>query len=462
MLARSEQRHDVANALRLAAALWRFWHRRGYWAEGLTWLNRLLLSAPVDDVDLTTRARALTGAGWLAHYQNDVAATQAALAEALECYRHLGRAVGLVEVLHCQTLVAQSLGENRRAAELGEEALSLSRASGDHARIAESLCYLSRATRELGDYERATALAQEALVLHRAARNRGGTAVALMVLGDVARDLGRTADVRHHCEESLAIFRELREPLGEGFSLNNLALAAYGDGDLDLARTYCEESLAIFRRVDVRNAMVDVLPTLGAILDAAGDPAGAFAALTEALQLALRVGPRWEVAAILEGIAGVAAGQGQDLLAVELASAAAALRAEIGVPVRPNFQADLDRTLARARAALGEETFAGAWTRGQERPLSDVIVAAAEVRITATASESRPVSIRETDRRSGLSPRELDVLRLLVDGKTDREIADTLFISPRTASKHVGGILLKLDVMTRSEAAVHAVRHALV
>jgi predicted ATPase/DNA-binding CsgD family transcriptional regulator len=461
VLARSEQRRDAAGALRLAAALWRFWHRRGYWAEGLTWLNRLL-SAPVDDVDLDARARALTGAGWLAHYQNDTAAAQSALAEAIACYRRLGRTGGLVEVLHCQTLVAQSLGENRRAAQLGEEALSLARASGDHARIAESLCYLSRATRELGDYERAAVLAQEALDLHRAARNRGGTAVALMVLGDVARDLGQTADVRDRCEESLAIFRELSEPLGEGFSLNNLALAAYGAGDLGLARTLCEESLAIFRRVDVRNAMVDVLPTLGAILDAAGDPAGAFAALTEALQLALRVGPRWEVAAILEGIAGVAAGQGQGLLAVELASGAAALRTEIGVPVRPNFQADLDRTLARARSAHGDEDFASAWTRGQERPLSDLVAMASQVRIISTALEPRPVSSRETDRRTVLSPRELDVLRLLVDGKTDREIADTLFISPRTASKHVGGILLKLDVMTRGEAAVHAVRNDLV
>jgi predicted ATPase/DNA-binding CsgD family transcriptional regulator len=463
VLVRAEQSGNVCCALRLAAALWRFWHRRGYWAEGLSWLNRLLaLAAPVDDMDLATRARALTGAGWLAHYQNDASAAQTALAEGLESYRRLGRTDGMIEGLHCQTLVAQALGENRQAAQLGEEALALSRASGDHARIAESLCYLSRATRELGDYERATALAQEALALHRAARNRGGTAVALMVLGDVARDLGHTADARDRCEESLAIFRELSEPLGEGFSLNNLALAAYAEGDLDLARTLGEESLAIFRRVDVRNAMVDVLPSLGAILDAAGDPEAAFAALTEALQLALQVGPRWEVAAILEGIASVAAGQGQDLLAVEMASGAAALRTELGVPVRPNLQADLDRTLAMTRARLGHETFAGAWTRGHERPLPDVIAAAANVRIKSTAPVSREVAIRETDCRSGLSPRELDVLRLLVDGRTDREIAESLFISPRTASKHVGGILIKLDVTSRGEAAVHAVRNALV
>jgi DNA-binding CsgD family transcriptional regulator/tetratricopeptide (TPR) repeat protein len=283
-----------------------------------------------------------------------------------------------------------------------------------------------------------------------------------MVLGDVARDLGHTAEARNHCQESLAIFRELGEPLGEGFSLNNLALAAYGEGDLGLARTLSEESLAIFRRVDVRNAMVDALASLGVILDAAGDPAAALETLTEALRLALRVGPRWEVAAILEGIAQVAAGQGQELLAVDLATGAAALRAEIGVPVRPNLRADLERMLAKTQVGLGPESFADAWTRGHERPLPDVIAKAAEVRIRSIAPQSQLASTQETDRRSGLSPRELEVLRLLVDGRTDREIAESLFISPRTASKHVGGILLKLDVMTRGEAAVHAVRHALV
>ena len=244
--------------------------------------------------------------------------------------------------------------------------------------------------------------------------------------------------------------------------MNNLALAAHGEGDLTLARSLCEESVAIFRRVDVRNAMVNVLESQGVILAAAGDPAAAHAVLTEALQLALQVGPRWAVAAILEAIATVAAGQGQDLVAVELASGAAALRTEIGVPVRPNMQADLDRTLAKTRARLGDDAFAGAWTRGHERPLPDVIATAADVRITSTAPVSRGVAIRETDCRSGLSPRELDVLRLLVDGRTDREIAESLFISPRTASKHVGGILIKLDVTSRGEAAVHAVRNALV
>jgi predicted ATPase/DNA-binding CsgD family transcriptional regulator len=62
----------------------------------------------------------------------------------------------------------------------------------------------------------------------------------------------------------------------------------------------------------------------------------------------------------------------------------------------------------------------------------------------------------------GLTARELEVLSLLAAGRTDREIADTLYISPRTASKHVGAILSKLAVASRAEAAVLAVQRSLV
>ena len=53
----------------------------------------------------------------------------------------------------------------------------------------------------------------------------------------------------------------------------------------------------------------------------------------------------------------------------------------------------------------------------------------------------------------GLSPRENDVLRMLADGLTDREIANALLISPRTVESHVSSILHKLGVRHRAEAA---------
>jgi len=58
-----------------------------------------------------------------------------------------------------------------------------------------------------------------------------------------------------------------------------------------------------------------------------------------------------------------------------------------------------------------------------------------------------------------LTRRELDVLRLLGEGLSNREIAERLFISPKTAEHHLSRIYSKLGVNTRTEAASYAVRH---
>jgi DNA-binding CsgD family transcriptional regulator len=59
---------------------------------------------------------------------------------------------------------------------------------------------------------------------------------------------------------------------------------------------------------------------------------------------------------------------------------------------------------------------------------------------------------------AGLTPRELEVLRLLVEGRSNRQIAEQLFISGKTASVHVTNILTKLGVHSRLEAAALARR----
>ncbi|MEZ4497655.1 MAG: LuxR C-terminal-related transcriptional regulator [Thermomicrobiales bacterium] len=61
----------------------------------------------------------------------------------------------------------------------------------------------------------------------------------------------------------------------------------------------------------------------------------------------------------------------------------------------------------------------------------------------------------------GISKREREVLALLIEGKSDREIAEELFISHRTVMRHVSSILDKLDVSTRTAAATIALRHGL-
>ena len=60
---------------------------------------------------------------------------------------------------------------------------------------------------------------------------------------------------------------------------------------------------------------------------------------------------------------------------------------------------------------------------------------------------------------AGLTPRESEVLRLLPLGLTNREIGERLFVTERTAAKHVENILAKLGVGSRAEAAAFAVAH---
>ena len=93
-------------------------------------------------------------------------------------------------------------------------------------------------------------------------------------------------------------------------------------------------------------------------------------------------------------------------------------------------------------------------------PLSEAV---AEARlVTGVAPDAVAAGpARERAVLAGLTPRELDVLRLVVAGRSNREIAGQLFITHRTATTHVAHILAKLDVQTRAEAAALAVRHGL-
>ena len=64
--------------------------------------------------------------------------------------------------------------------------------------------------------------------------------------------------------------------------------------------------------------------------------------------------------------------------------------------------------------------------------------------------------------RSELSDREVEVLKLIANGKDNSQIAEALFISPKTVKNHISNILMKLQIENRIQAAVYAVRSGLV
>ncbi len=64
--------------------------------------------------------------------------------------------------------------------------------------------------------------------------------------------------------------------------------------------------------------------------------------------------------------------------------------------------------------------------------------------------------------RAELSERELEVLRLIANGKDNSQIAEALHISPKTVKNHISNILMKLQIENRIQAAVYAVRSGIV
>ena len=155
----------------------------------------------------------------------------------------------------------------------------------------------------------------------------------------------------------------------------------------------------------------------------------------------------------LEGCALVAAKRGNEEDALGLVAAAAVVRDAMGIPVErdprvigPGPTAARTELRRLARAAIH---VAVPWSFGEALKIAEAVIAS-------------PGSGLGSGDHVGLTPRERDVLRFVVAGRTDRAIADELFISRRTASKHVAAILAKLEVATRAEAAVRAVRDGLV
>ena len=241
--------------------------------------------------------------------------------------------------------------------------------SSDH--LAQVLRELGLVRREQGDFARADALFEEGLKLDRTSGDRAVVALALLGRADVARDRGDAVRVREYGEESLAILRELGMEWAIGFTLNTLAQAAFLDHDLPQAFALISESAALFRSLKNDGGLAEVLVTMGHIQRAQGDVAAAREALTESLRLASTYGPRLLVANALDGLASAEISSGQAALVAQLLSVTRTLRAEMGTPVRPVDQPELNRTLATARSILGDETFNA--IRAEALSLEDIL-----------------------------------------------------------------------------------------
>ena len=164
----------------------------------------------------------------------------------------------------------------------------------------------------------------------------------------------------------------------------------------------------------------------------------------------------------LDGLATVAALNGEPRRAAELFGVASAVRDAIRAA--PDFGAYVDpkvreATIAKVRTCLGEEAFARAWELGRSLPLEQAVAEVLSGEAGLPRTRARKPS--RSHHAEPLTSRERDVVRLVTQGRTNREIGEALVISSGTARTHVEHVLATLDLHSRAEIAAWAVAHGL-
>ena len=285
----------------------------------------------------------------------------------------------------------------------------------------------------------------EAIRLARESGQEVVLAGALARLAWLEARLGRAADSRSHADEALAIARKCGARLCEIWALSAL-------GELELIGDRLEDALA---RAEERQSMIDRLRIADVDLFAAPDR----------VEILLRLGRSEEAASIAKAYAAAAAAKGQPW---SLAQAARACGLAAGDDA---FEACFEEALeqhartndvfARARTELAYGARlrrAGQRSRAREHLRAaieafDALGAEpwAELASRELAATGETARRRVAGRLDELTPQELQISVLLAGGRTTRETAAALFLSPKTIEYHLRNVYRKLAIHSRDE-----------
>jgi excisionase family DNA binding protein len=364
-------------------------------------------------------------------------------------------ACGLVWALYPFWFFSGRVAEGRRWADL---ALATPGAVPEAVRI-RALFVAGQLACVHDDFGRSIACVDEGLALARTIHNWELTGLMLIVLGEVAITQGNYTLARARYAEAIVAL----EPFGPSYWLATARLwlersvSEEADGTdtearLNNAQAHLSGVLALARSLAHPFLIADTLRFIGAIACQQGNIARAAEAWKENLAINWHEGFIWTAAWPMAELGCISVSESPEQ-ATRLLSAAAALCERFGAWPAPANLRRIEGARVAARTALGEDAFARSWAAGQSLPIESVVAEALNVPLD---SRGAPAA-----RQNGLTPRQRDVLRLLALRYSDKEIADQLFISRRTASKHVAAILAEFGVADRRSAVAEARRRGL-
>ncbi|HVW80516.1 MAG TPA: LuxR C-terminal-related transcriptional regulator [Mycobacteriales bacterium] len=341
--------------------------------------------------------------------------------------------------IYCSLISAcEELGDLERAAEWTEATTTW--AARHPFAIFPGICRVHRAVvfERRGDLEEAEREAMQACG-ELADSHLPNAVTALATVGDIRRRLGQLdlAEAAFGQAESLS-----GQPCG------GAALLRLAQGRVEEARRVIQDCLA--HEPPLRPGRARLLPAAVQIAVAAGDLDDAEAAVVELESIAERFDRP-----MLHALAEVARGR-LELAMGDPGGSTAALQAalhrwhELQVPYEIATASTL---LAQAQREAGHEA-AARESFARARSLFEQIGAGLDARDVD--------SVRRPHRPAGLTEREIEVLSLIAAGRTNREIADQLHLSPKTVSRHLTNIFTKIQVSSRAAATAFAFEQRLV
>ena len=326
---------------------------------------------------------------------------------------------------------------------------------------ARALAAAGSLAEDQGDYAEAASLQEQSLVLSRRLDYEVGIANALRSTGVLARHADDPVTARARLEESLAICQTIGFAEGTPRVLQGLGTLCLDKADLAGAREYFSQSLSLCRGLaDMRGISQSELG-LARVALGQGELAQARSHLQEALGGFRQLDDHRSIASALEMFACLAARHGGTAHALRLVGAAESLRTAVGAHPAPDWRTGAEPHQAATREQLGHAAAAAAQAEGRALALDEAIQLCVEQETLARASDC-PGEVVVNGFLEEFTRREREVIELAVRGWSNRQIANELVISERTAEGHIHNILGKLQLDSRSQLVAWGARLGMV